>query len=396
MDAGANERTRQDLHGLVMHPAIAADLLPRRATSSAPLLVLAAVMLLSGIAGGLWRLGIAPSALAATDWLGRAALAHSALMIGAFLGTVIGIERAVAVKLRSAWLAPIASAFSGVCLLLGQAHAGAWLGVAAAALFAAVNVVVVRRQPEVHTALLWLASVAWLAGNLLFATGAGSEAVLPWWFGFLVVTIAAERVEMTRLMRRRPAAHPVLFGVLALMFAGAAASSFAPRLGGLLYGVSLTALASWFLTFDIARRTVATKGLPRYMAVCLLAGYLWLAVGGAGWVLTALGGPLRDTALHALGLGFVFSMMMAHAPVILPAVARIKIEFGRFFYVPLAGLHASLALRLAGGWIDPSLRSAGAVFNAASIALFAATLVGAAIAWHIQHDTETVQDILHG
>jgi len=379
-----------------MQLAHAAGTRARRAVTPTPLLVLAALMLLTGIAGGLYRLGAMPSAIAGTDWLGRVALAHAALMIGAFLGTVIGIERAVAVKLRSAWLAPIASALGGACLLLGPVHAGAWLGVAAAALFAAVNVVVMRRQPAVHTALLWLASVAWLAGNLLFATGAGSEAVLPWWFGFLVVTIAAERVEMTRLMRRRPAAHPLLFGVLALMFAGAAASSFAPHLGGLLYGVALAALACWFLLFDIARRTVATKGLPRYMAVCLLAGYLWLAIGGIGWSLTALGAPLRDTALHALGLGFVFSMMMAHAPVILPAVARIKIEFGRFFYVPLGALHASLLLRLAGGWFDASLRSMGAVLNAASIGLFAVTLVGAAIAWHFQHDAPTVQDILHG
>jgi len=379
-----------------MQSMLAAGARPRRTVTPAPLLLLAGLMLVTGIAGGLYRLGIAPAAVAATDWLGRAALAHAALMIGAFLGTVIGIERAVAVKLPAAWLAPIASALGGACLLLGQAYAGAWLGVAAAALFAAVNVVVVRRQPAVHTALLWLASVAWLGGNLLFATGAASEAVLPWWFGFLVVTIAAERAEMTRLMRRRPAAHPLLFGVLAVMYAGAAASGFAPRLGGLLYGLSLTALACWFFAFDIARRTVATNGLPRYMAVCLLAGYLWLAIGGIGWALTALGWPLRDTALHALGLGFVFSMMMAHAPVILPAVARIKIEFGRFFYVPLAALHASLLLRLAAGWFDAALRSMGAVLNAASIALFAVTLVGAAIAWHIQHDAPTVQDILHG
>jgi hypothetical protein len=92
----------------------------------------------------------------------------------------------------------------------------------------------------------------------------------------------------------------------------------------------------------------------------------------------------------------VFSMMMAHAPVILPAVARIKIQFGVPFYLPLGGLQASLLLRLAGGWFDATLRSAGAILNAASIALFAATLVGAAIAWHIQHDAPTVQDILHG
>jgi hypothetical protein len=30
---------------------------------------------------------------------------------------------------------------------------------------------------------------------------------------------------------------------------------------------------------------------------------------------------LRDAALHGLGLGFLFSMMLGHAPVILPAVA---------------------------------------------------------------------------
>jgi hypothetical protein len=370
---------------------------PARAATPFPLLLLAASMLVTGVAGGLFRLGIAPQAIANTAWLGHAALAHAALMIGAFLGTVIAIERAVAVKLRSAWLAPVLSVLAGGCLLLGQAHLGAWLGVAAAALFAVVNVVLVRRQPAIHTALLWLAAVAWLAGNLLFATGAGSDAVLPWWFAFLVVTIAAERVEMTRLMRRRPAAHPLLFAVLVCLFAGAAASSFAPRFGGALYGLSLFALAAWFGAFDIARRTLASQGLPRYMAVALLGGYVWLAVAGLAWAQAAAwGSPLRDAALHALGLGFVLSMMMAHAPVILPAVARIKVRFGAVFYLPLAALHASLVLRLVGGWFDAGLRGTGALLNAASIALFVATLAGSAIAWRVEHDTETVQDILHG
>jgi hypothetical protein len=370
---------------------------PARAATPFPLLLLAASMLVTGVAGGLFRLGIAPQAIANTAWLGHAALAHAALMIGAFLGTVIAIERAVAVKLRSAWLAPVLSVLAGGCLLLGQAHLGAWLGVAAAALFAVVNVVLVRRQPAIHTALLWLAAVAWLAGNLLFATGAGSDAVLPWWFAFLVVTIAAERVEMTRLMRRRPAAHPLLFAVLVCLFAGAAASSFAPRFGGALYGLSLFALAAWFGAFDIARRTLASQGLPRYMAVALLGGYVWLAVAGLAWAQAAAwGSPLRDAALHALGLGFVLSMMMAHAPVILPAVARIKVRFGAVFYLPLAALHASLLLRLVGGWFDAGLRGTGALLNAASIALFVATLAGSAIAWRVEHDTETVQDILHG
>ncbi|MEO8656597.1 MAG: hypothetical protein ABI409_20925, partial [Ramlibacter sp.] len=225
-----------------------------------------------------------------------------------------------------------------------------------------------------------------------FATAQESAATLSLWFSFLVMTIAAERLEMTRLMRRRPAAPVLLVGILAAMLLGAAASFSAPRAGGVLYGASLVLLALWLVTFDIARRTVFAQGLSRYMAVCLLGGYAWLAVAGAAWAATALGLPWRDTALHALGLGFIFSMMMGHAPVILPAIARVKLQFGSFFYVPLAALHLSLALRLGWGAVDAAQRATGATLNAAAIALFAATVAGAAVAWRIQHGAEGARE----
>ncbi|MDB5938298.1 MAG: hypothetical protein JWP77_662, partial [Polaromonas sp.] len=80
------------------------------------LLVLAvvALSLLSGIAGGLLRAGVAVPGTGDTLWPGRVALAHAALMMGGFLGTVIGIERAVAVKLRAAFAAPVASGLGGL------------------------------------------------------------------------------------------------------------------------------------------------------------------------------------------------------------------------------------------------------------------------------------------
>ncbi len=81
-------------------------------------------------------------------------------------------------------------------------------------------------------------------------------------------------------------------------------------------------------------------------------------------------------------------MIMGHGPVILPAIARVKLQFGWFFYVPLAALHLSLALRLGWGAVDAAQRVTGATLNAASIALFAATVVGAAIVWRIQHGAE--------
>jgi hypothetical protein len=347
--------------------------------------VLVVVSLVSGVAGGLWRLGVALPDPLSFPWAGQVLLVHAALMICGFLGTVIGLERAVAVKHPAAFFAPLASGFGALCLILGQQTAGAWLGAAAALSFLAVNAVVVRRQRAAHTLLLLVGAAAWLVGSLLFASGRDGSAVFPWWFAFLVMTIAAERLEMTRLMRRRPGASVTLHAVLSLLLVGAACSAVAPRIGGLLYGTALVLLALWLVTFDIARRTAFAHGISRYMAICLLGGYAWLAVAGVAWAATALGWPTRDAALHALGLGFVVCMMMGHAPVVLPAIARVKLQFGAFFYLPLAALHLSLLTRLVMGFFSQPLRAAGASLNAATIGFFAATMAGAAVAWRIQH-----------
>jgi hypothetical protein len=64
-------------------------------------------------------------------------------------------------------------------LLRGQAAAGAWLLVAAAIGFVAINVVIVRRQCADHTVALLLGAAAWLVGNLEFALGVGRAAPLP-------------------------------------------------------------------------------------------------------------------------------------------------------------------------------------------------------------------------
>jgi len=349
---------------------------------------LAGVSLLGGMAGGLWRLGIAVPDPRSFSGTGQLLLMHAALMICGFLGTVIGLERAVAVKHRWAFAAPLASGTGALCLAFGQQAAGAWLGVAAALFFLAVNALLVWRQRAAHTLLLALGAAAWVVGSLLFALGREGDAVFPWWFAFLVMTIAAERLEMTRLMRRRPAASAALHAVLALLLAGAACSGVAPRAGGLVYGTALALLAAWLAVFDIARRTVSTHGLSRYMAVCLLGGYAWLGIAGAAWAAAALGWPARDVALHALGLGFVISMVMGHAPVVLPAIARIKLRFGAFFYLPLAALHLSLVVRLALGSFSDLWRAAGASLNAAAIVFFAVTVAGAAVAWRIQHGAE--------
>jgi hypothetical protein len=78
-----------------------------------PLMVLAMAALLLGLWSGLLRLG--------WTWNGIGShlpAIHGALMIGSFLGTLISLERAVAVDRRWAYAAPMLTGLGGVALAL--------------------------------------------------------------------------------------------------------------------------------------------------------------------------------------------------------------------------------------------------------------------------------------
>lgn len=125
------------------------------------------------------------------------------------------------------------------------------------------------------------------------------------------------------------------------------------------------------------------------MAICLLLGYGWLAVAGVAWVGTSLGLPWRDAALHGIALGFVFSMIFGHAPVILPALVRLKLIYSWAFYVPLALLHLSLFARLLlPSWL-PGAARLGSAANALAIALFAVVVLSSILAWRVKYSPAT-------
>jgi hypothetical protein len=218
-----------------------------------------------------------------------------------------------------------------------------------AAVFVACGVAVIRRQPSLETATLLAGAAAWLAGNVMLFEG---RAAVPWWIAFFALTIGGERLELSRYLKRGPWVRRAF----ALIAAFLVLSPLAPRA----LGVVLVLLAAWLVVFDLARVTIRQERLPRYVAACLLAGYFWLAVGGFGFLFEA--NP--DVALHAVFVGFVFSMVFGHAPVILPAVLRVRFPYHPVLYLPLALLHGSLAVRVL---VSTPL---GAWGNAAAIALF--------------------------
>jgi hypothetical protein len=138
----------------------------------------------------------------------------------------------------------------------------------------------------------------------------------------------------------------------------------------------MVALALWLLRYDIARRTVRQSGLTRFIAWCLLLGYVWLGLGGVLRVLSPyLGVPnLYDAMLHTIFLGFVMSMIFGHAPIILPAVLARPMPYHRSFYAHWVLLHLSLALRiacdLASGSTAFSLWQWAGVLNVVAVLLF--------------------------
>jgi hypothetical protein len=292
-----------------------------------------------------------------------AVLLHGALMVCGFFGCVISLERAVAFGRLWGYAAPLACGLGGIALVAGAPRGGLWLMAAGSLVLAAASVLLTRRQSSLESWTLAGGAGCWLVGNAVAALGAPLAAAVPWWLAFFALTIGAERLELSRYMRRPRAAHWLFGGIVLFLITS---SFFSIQL----IGASLVALAAWFFAWDIARKTVQGRGLARYIALCLLAGYAWLALGGA--LLAA--GTGYDAPLHAVLVGFVFSMVFGHAPVIVPAVLRVALPYSRWMYLPLALLHASLALRVAGGLAgEPAWRAAGSAGNALAIAAFIAT-----------------------
>lgn len=329
----------------------------------------AVAALVCGVLAGLARLG-----LPMPDAITRLAGVHGALMIGGFFGTVIALERAVALGMHWPYAAPLLSGLAAVALIAGAPPLWAPLLLCLAALvMSAACASVWLRQPFAHHAVLTIAALLWLAGNLVWAIDEAIVAAVPLWAAFLLMTIAGERLELSRFMPTPPIAR-VLFAIIVIvLMAGALGAVLIEAAGLRVFAAALLALAAWLLRYDIARHAIRIAGLTRYMAVCLLSGYVWLGIAALFGMAGALqsGSMLRDAALHALLLGFVFSMVFGHAPIILPAVTRLQFQWHRGFYLPLVALHFSLAARVVAGlveWIE--MRQYAAIANVIALVLF--------------------------
>lgn len=308
---------------------------------------------------------------------------HGMLLTLSFVGALIALERAIALGSRWAFAAPALLALGGV-LLVSDAPivVGKSVQLAGAVVLALVYIPLWRRQRDNAVLVTALGSVLAMGASILWIGHLPVPLILPWLAGFIVLTITGERLELARIAMPATAEHALLACAGGLM-AGAAASVLWPRVGVVIFGLVLLVLVAVLVRHDVARRTVRSRGLARFMGASMLAGYAWLAVAGLVWVLggVALEGARYDAVIHSIFLGFTFSMIMAHAPVILPAVTRRDLPYHWFLWVPLIALHASLVLRVAvGDALGLSLTwKVGAMAGVVTLLLFVATAAGTTV-----------------
>lgn len=335
-----------------------------------PFLFLAILALLAALWAGLMRLGWRLPAL--TPAL---ALAHGPLMISGFLGTLITLERAVAMQKKWMYLPPLLSGLGWlVTVLMPSPPLGPILLTLASLGGVVILIEMTRRETALHTVTMLLGAVMWLAGNLLWLFGWQIFQVVFLWQAFLVLTIAGERLELNRVLRPSKNQQMAFGAIVAVFLIGVILSPFSLQFGTRLNGAALLLLALWSVRSDIAWQNLNHKlPLTRYIARCLALGFVWLGIGGglSLWFGAQVAGPRYDAVLHVVFVGFVISMIFGHAPIIFPAILGVPIHFQPAFYIHLALLHASLALRVIADYANlHTPRMWGGLLNEVAILLF--------------------------
>jgi len=332
------------------------------------LLFFAAIGLLTGLYAGLVRLGFMTGSSAAIS-----PMAHGPLMINGFLGTLIGLERAAALEKKWAYLAPVFMAVSTVLVLSEWQVPGEW-----ALILGSIGLILVMGylqylQPKIYHLIMALGAATLLIGNLLYVYGYPIYSLVGWWAAFPMLTIFGERLELNRIMRPPKKAQQLFAGLILAWIFALIIIHINHTVGWWIGSLLLIGISGWLIKYDIARRTVRASQWTRYSAICLLSGYGCLILAGLFGLFKEFptAGPLYDGLLHMIFVGFVFSMIFAHASVIIPSLSGKLVPWHRYFYLSLILLHGFLLTRVIGDLIwMPVVRKIGSYGNVLAIILF--------------------------
>lgn len=321
------------------------------------------ISLLTGIWTGWIRLGW-------TLPVSNDAAHHGSLMVNSFLASLIFLERAVTFKSKWILLIPAINGCSLFAFLFDQPVVVHFLFIAGSAGFVTMCLYFIYRFREAHFIVFLAGAVCLLVGNVLMYRDRSYPAAVTWWIGFLLFTIVAERLELSRFLGLTTLKRNLLWICVAVILGGLCWPYHSG--GNVLLACSLVATSLWLLKFDMARLAIKASGQHRYSGILLIAGYSWLMIT-AFFLVTQNRYPFGyDALLHSFFIGFIFSMIFSHAVIILPAILKLPVKpYRPVLYVWFLVLQMSLLVRIGADMLGHvGVRKIAGLINGISILFF--------------------------
>ncbi len=261
------------------------------------------------------------------------------MMMG-FISGIIVVERANTLKDPFLTAASIAFPAGGFLLIAGIDFAAYYAWFFGSLLFVMWSVSFLAKYRGRYSGFFFLfSSFLNFLGVCFYAFGYPATFYVYSWVGFIVCFICGERMDMLQISRPSSLSRLAAF-----------ASPAAALAGVILVRKELMALFFLLLLLAVTRHDLAIRmyrrpGFSRFLSIGVITAYAWLTAAVPIWTLSSS----WDAMLHTIFLGFVGTMILAHGPVVLPAVLKIKHFFSPLLYIPFIILQTSTILRIWSG-----------------------------------------------
>ena len=119
--------------------------------------------------------------------------------------------------------------------------------------------------------------------------------------------------------------------------------------GNIVCGLALACVSIWLLRNDLIAINLKKHSVSLFIGITLLCGYIALLLTGIFFFLRSDQWFTYDAMVHCFFLGFAFSMIFAHGPMILPGILGINATpFSKVLYLWMILLQTSWMMRIFG------------------------------------------------
>lgn len=336
-------------------------------------MLMAVINLIAGIWAGLIRIG----------WdlpMTPLAVHHGAIMVGGFLATLIALEKAIPLKKNIAFAVPVISALSLLMVLPGYYDTGLYFLLAGSVGLFIIQATYLYLHPrDTSFMLMVIGAASLIIGNAMLIHQQFYPSAFPWWMGFILFTITAERLELSKFLPVSKNSRHRLLGFMALFILSLIVPFHWP--GKYLAGVALICIAVWMLKNDVMRIGLKKEGLTRFSSIALLFANAWLIIIGVLLVVMPDSAYSYDILVHGFFIGYTFAMIFAHGPIILPGVLGIIAKpYHPILYGWLFLVQGSLLLRvISDAFLNSEGRQVSGVLSGVGILLYFLSLIALVI-----------------